>query len=110
MTHVYEDEFHERADRWLRDEFGAENVEHEKYLPNAWRYIDFLVTTPIGKFAIEAERKAEKIIEGVGQSIMYAGYDPSYTPMVLVPHDHTMSPETEWIRQRIPVIEAPKFS
>lgn len=109
MTHIYEDEFHRRAAKWLAEEYGAENVAHEVYLPDAWRYIDFVVQTPLGTFAIEAERSAENMIEGAGQSIMYAGSQNGYMPLVLVPHGHTEEPEVQWVRQRVPVCEAPSW-
>lgn len=109
MTHIYEDEFHRRAEKWLIEEYGAENVEHEVYLPNAWRYIDFVVQTPLATFAIEAERTADKVIEGAGQSILYAGAKNGYTPLILVPDGHTEEPEVSWIRKRVPVCEAPSW-
>jgi len=106
---IQEDEFHQLVKTWLEREYGSENVEHEVYLSEPYRFVDFVVDTPLTTFVIEVENGSDSIIEGVGQAILYSGAAPSYQPLVLVPHGVSEQPEGEWLSQRVPVVEAPEW-
>lgn len=120
MTHVYEDEFHRLAHEWLKNSYGEENVHHEYYVTveiggqTKTRFIDFVVEDTMTTWAIEAERSAAKVREGVGQCQEYADalrrtdrFNGSITPCILVPFGHSVG--ESWADPLVTVREAPKF-
>lgn len=105
MTHVPEDEFQSRAKQHLVEWFGEENVEREVFLPDSYRFADFIVQGDMTTWAIEAENDAASVVAGVGQAFLYAAHFDMASPAVVVPADHTEEPEISMLRRYIPVIE-----
>lgn len=105
MSHEDEAPFQDRVVEYLENEYGAENVEENKYLPDPYRFCDIWVEGALFDYAIEVENSFDGVIEGVGQSLIYAAEEENAVPVVVVPDGHTEEPEVSSIRRSIPVIE-----
>lgn len=120
MTHVYEDEFHRLAYEWLRNSYGEDYVHSQAYLSyhddgqENVVFPDFVVEDDLTTWAIEAERSADKVREGVGQAQEYAAavrqsdrFESPVTPCVIVPAGHSTG--ESWARAIVTVKELPRL-
>lgn len=108
MSHISEYEFHkEYVEPLLFDQFGEENVEHEKWLPITTAFADFWVDTGLVILAIEVENDRRSIRSGVAQAQEYALNDSRAVPVVITPEDHLMQDQVEALRSICPIIEIP---
>lgn len=105
MTHEYENEFARKVGEYLIEQYGEENVEQNKYFSESRRYVDFWVDAPVVSLAIEVENDFDAVMEGVGQSLVYAGHEEGAIPLVIVPEDHVEHPEVDYLRETVRVIE-----
>lgn len=105
MTHETELTFHGRVVEYLRDEYGRENVESNKYLPDPYRFVDVWVEGPVAPLAIEIENDFESVIAGAGQALVYCAEETNAIPVVIVPPGHVEEPEVSSLRRRLPVVE-----
>lgn len=99
-----EEEFHKYVAEWLMVEFGAENVEHERYLQTTYRFVDFWVETHLCNYAIEVESNFHSVLTGMGQSMLYAAHEPNTIPVVIVPKGEYDEPEATLIQEKTPVV------
>lgn len=105
MTHEHESEFTEKVEEELESFFGEENVRREVYLPETWRFADFVVQTEFFGFVVEVENDWDSVFKGIGQATLYASHYPNCFPVVVLPEGHTESPEVEYFRRHIPIVE-----
>lgn len=99
--HEPERPFHQRVVEYFIEEYGAENVETDKYLGEAYRYADVWVEGPLVEFAVEIENDFEAVFKGIGQAELYAAHGSANTvPVVVVPPDHTDEPDVTMLRER----------
>lgn len=97
--------FQDRVVAYLEDEYGAENVEEDKYLPDPYRFCDVWVEGALVDYAIEIENDFDAAINGVGQALMYAAEEENAVPIVVLPPDHTDEPEASSLRRAVPIVE-----
>lgn len=83
-------EYRELVAAWLADNFV--DIEHEVYLSDTGRFVDFVVRTPFERYAIEVEEDFESLTTGIGQTEMYAA-ELDATPVVVIPADVIEQPE-----------------
>lgn len=109
MGDIPEDEFHRYVGEWFRHHYGQENVSHEVYLDATGRYADFIINSPIGTLCVEVENDFESVMNGTGQAVLYGTHYPNTISVVVVPAEHTESPEYDYLRWRtnVVVIELP---
>lgn len=105
MTHEDEITFQDRVYEYLAQNYGSENVETDKYLPEPYRFVDVWIDGPVAPLAIEIENDFEAVMEGVGQALIYAASAENAIPVVIVPPGHVEEPEVTALRRRIPVVE-----
>lgn len=105
MTHESEETFQDRVVEYLEDEYGAENIEENKYLPDPYRFCDIWVEGPLVDYAIEVENDFDAAIKGVGQSLIYAAEEVNAVPIVVLPANHVDEPEVSSLRRAVPVVE-----
>lgn len=105
MVHVAENTFHGTVGEALRDIYGHENVEREKYLTDTGRWVDFWVEGELVNFAIEVENDFEACFKGAGQAIVYAAHKPKTIPLIITPAHHVDQPEARMLSQTVPIIE-----
>lgn len=105
MTHEDEHNIQEEVRGILEGEFGEDNVEEEKYLPETGRFVDFYVETALIDMAIEVENDFESVVTGVGQTLLYAQHELGAVPMVVIPEGHDEQPETDLLRREVAIIE-----
>lgn len=105
MPHELERPFHDRVTEYLREHYGDENVEQNKYLADPYRFVDIWVDGPLVDYAIEVEDTFDGVIRGVGQAQIYSYEGKDAVPVVVVPPDHVEHPEVDALRERIEVIE-----
>ena len=92
----------------LNEEYGEENVERNVYLPQTYRYVDFLVDTGIMTLAIELEHSSEKVVkEGYGQVQMYAKHNRKWAPAIIYPPDGENEEELQMVGQDVVLIPIP---
>lgn len=105
MSDRTEKTFHEQVREYLIDEYGNENIEHEKYLEETGRYADFWIDGPLMSLAVEVENDWEAVMKGIGQSILYAAHEQSTAPVVVVPKGHVEYPEVQMLREKVTIVE-----
>lgn len=105
MTHEEEAPFQDRVVKYLEDEYGNENIEENKYLPDPYRFCDIWVEGPVVDYAIEVENDFDAAITGVGQALIYAAEEVNAVPIVVLPTDHVEEPEISSLRRAVPVVE-----
>lgn len=105
MPHEDEASFQDRVIDFLQDEYGAENIEEDKYLPDPYRFCDIWVDGPVVDYAIEVENDFDAAITGVGQAVIYAAEETNAVPIVIVPPGHVEEPEVSSLRRAVPVVE-----
>lgn len=103
--HEPEQSFYDRVEQFLETEYGAANVESDKFLPEPYRFADLWVETPLVDYAIEVENDFEAVLKGVGQVLIYAAEETNAVPVIIVPPDHVDEPEVSALRRRVPVVE-----
>lgn len=92
----------------LVEEHGAENVERSVYLPQTYRYVDFLVDCGTHTLAIELEHSSDKVVkEGYGQAQMYAKHNRKWAPAIVYPPDGENEEELEMVGQDVVLIPIP---
>lgn len=103
--HFDEYTFQDYVEELLIDQYGEDNVYREKYYPETGRFVDFYVETAVVNLALEVENDAEAIMKGAGQAVLYANHDSNTVGAVVVPKGHIDQPETNLLRQDIPIVE-----
>jgi len=89
----------------LREEFGADAVERERYLETTGSFADYWVDTGLVTLAIEVENDADAIRDGVAQALTYAQHDVRALPVVITPTGAVDRDEVALLRTICPVIE-----
>lgn len=105
MTDESETNFSEEVSDQLVDYFGEEHVYENVYMAETRRYADFIVETPFFRLAIEVENNWEAAIKGIGQAQLYAAHYNDAIPVVIVPEGHIESPEYEYLRNQVLILE-----
>lgn len=90
---------------FLEAEYGPEAVDSQVYLPESTRYCDIVVDLPVATLCIEVESRFSAAIKGVGQALLYAAHYRDGVPVVVLPADHTESPEMEMLQGGAAVIK-----
>jgi hypothetical protein len=105
MSDEQEAEFQDRVVAYLQDQYGKDNVEESKYLPDPYRFCDIWVEGPLFDYAIEVENDFEAATAGVGQAVIYAAEEVNAVPVIVLPPDHSEEPEISSLRRAMPVVE-----
>lgn len=89
----------------LVEEYGAENVERNVFLPRTYRYVDFLVETGFVTLAIELEHSTDKVVyEGYAQAELYAKHSRSWVPVIVYPPDGENEEELSMIGEDVALV------
>lgn len=101
MTHESERPYHDCVVAWLKEEYGEDNVETDKYLRETGRYCDVWIDGPLAVLAVEIENDWEAVLKGIGQAHLYAAHETAgAVPMVITPPGHVEEPEVTLLRLR----------
>jgi len=105
---ISEAEFHDRVvGPRLQSLFGADAVEHEKYLDGTSAYADYWVNLGVVILAIEVENDADSVRSGVAQALEYAQNDDRAVAVVITPEGHVEQAQADQLRDICPIIELP---
>jgi len=105
---ISEDEFHDRVvGPRLRDRFGADAVEHEKYLDGTGAFADYWVDLDVVVLAVEVENDADAVRSGVAQALEYAQNDDRAVPVVITPEGRVEQAQADQLRDVCPIVELP---
>jgi len=105
---ISEAKFHERVvGPRLRELFGVDAVEHEKYLDGTTAFADYWVDLGVVVLAIEVKNDADAVRSGVAQALEYAQNDDRAVPVVVTPEGQVEQAQADQLRDICPIVELP---
>lgn len=90
--------YHNYIQEILEEQYGEDNVEHEVYLAETYRFVDFVVDTGIVTLAIEVEHSTDKAIREGMMSLLYASHERDWVPVIIHPPDGENKEEIEMMQ------------
>lgn len=101
MPHESEAEFADWVAEWFRQQYGADAVEKQVWLPDERWYADLVVDCGWCRLFVEIENDADSVRPGFGQAAGYAGTDHvEGRHLVVTPPDHLDADRAEALRNR----------
>lgn len=98
-------EYGDYVERLLKEEYGAENVERQVYLPETGRFVDFLIDCGLHTLAVELEHSSERVVyHGYGQALFYAKHNRRWAPAVIYPPDGENEAELSKVAEDVVLI------